>query len=55
LRVLTTVTGLTQPEAAIDSAVLADLAPGSRVFWQVEALLPGGERTTSETFVTRVQ
>jgi hypothetical protein len=55
LRVLSTAVDLIEPAFAIDRALLEDLPPGSRVFWQVEATLPSGERETSPTFVVRVQ
>jgi hypothetical protein len=55
LRLLTIVAGLSEPEAVIDRTVLSELAPGSRVLWQVEVTLPTGEHATSPTFVARVQ
>jgi hypothetical protein len=55
LRVLTTAEDLTEAAFAVDPAVLAGLPAGAAVLWQVEASLPGGERRTSPTFVTRVE
>jgi hypothetical protein len=55
LQVLTTVANLAEAEVTIDPAALAGLAAGTRVFWQVEATSPGGERTASQTFATRVR
>ena len=50
LRVLATVSDLTMPELALESAVLTSVPSGARVLWQVEATLPGGENVASETF-----
>lgn len=55
LRVLTTMTDLTAPEAVVDPSVLASVPSGSRVLWQVDATLPGGETVSSRTFIVRVQ
>jgi hypothetical protein len=55
LQVLTTIANLAEPEVTIDPAVLAGLTPGTPVLWQVEATGPGGERTVSQTFATRLQ
>lgn len=55
LRVLTTVSDLTEPELVLASDVLSSVAPGARVFWQVDVALPGGENVSSPTFVVRVQ
>jgi hypothetical protein len=55
LQVLATIANLVEPEVTIDPAALAALQPGARVFWQVEATLRGGERATSQTFVTRIR
>ncbi len=55
LRVLTTATDLTVPELLVPSDVLASVATGSRVLWQVEVTLPEGATVSSNTFVTRVQ
>jgi hypothetical protein len=52
---LTTIANLTEPAVTIDPATLAALKPGARVFWQVEATLPGGERATSQTFAARIK
>ena len=55
LRVLTTAEDLTEAAFAVDPAVLAGVPAGAPVLWQVDASLPGGERLTSPTFVTRVE
>ena len=55
LRVLTTVQALTMAELTVEGGLLADVAPGGRVLWQVVATLPGGESVSSQTFVVRVQ
>jgi hypothetical protein len=55
LQVLTTVADLSEPEMVVDAADLTNVAAGARVFWQVESILPGGERIVSPTFVVRVQ
>jgi hypothetical protein len=55
LRVLATVSDLVVPELLVNPDALSDVASGSRVLWQVEATLPGGERVSSQTFVARVQ
>jgi hypothetical protein len=55
LRMLTTAADLTVPEFVVDARLLAGVAPGARVLWQVDVTLPGGESVSSETFVVRVQ
>ena len=55
LRVLTTATELTSPELKVPPELLADLAPGARVLWQVVVALPGGETVSSQTFVVRAE
>jgi hypothetical protein len=55
LRVLATTADLTEAQFTVEPAALAGLASGSRVFWQVEVLLPDGGRVASPTFVTHVQ
>jgi hypothetical protein len=55
LRVLTTVSDLSSPELVIGREVLASVAPGARVLWQVDVTLPEGDTVSSETFVVRVQ
>ena len=47
LRVLTTISDLTEPEVVLESAVLSSVPPGARVLWQVDATLPGGENVSS--------
>jgi hypothetical protein len=55
LRVLTNVSDLTTPELLVGNDVLSGVAPGSRVFWQVDVMLPQGNTIQSQTFVVRVQ
>ena len=55
LQVLTTIANLTEPAVTIDPAMLAGLKPGARVFWQAEAILPGGERAASLRSAARIK
>jgi hypothetical protein len=55
LRVLTTAVDLTAPELKIPLERLSDVAPNTRVLWQVVVALPGGETVSSPTFVVRAQ
>jgi hypothetical protein len=56
LRVLTTVSDLTGPELVVDRDLLAGVAAGARVLWQVDVSLPGREGILpSPTFMVRVQ
>jgi hypothetical protein len=55
LDLLAAVTDLSEPELVVDPASLAGVPSGTRILWQVEALLPGGERVVSPTFVVRVR
>jgi hypothetical protein len=55
LRVLTAASDVTAAEFRVPVDLLSSLAPGSRVFWQVVASLPGGESVSSQTFVVRIQ
>lgn len=55
LRVLATARGLTTPELVVDPDRLSGVASGTRVLWQVDVTLPGGERVTSPTFTARVE
>jgi hypothetical protein len=55
LRLLASVADLSEPELVVEEAILAHLVTGSRIFWQVEARLPDGERVVSPTFVVRLQ
>jgi hypothetical protein len=55
LRVLTTAVDLTAPELKIPPERLSDVAPNTRVLWQVVVALPGGETVSSQTFVVRAQ
>jgi hypothetical protein len=55
LRVLATAADLTAAELLVEPTALASLPAGATVFWQVDVLLPAGERITSRTFAVRVQ
>ena len=55
LDLLAAVTDLSEPELVVDPASLAGVPSGTRVFWQVGVLLPGGERIVSPTFVVRLR
>ena len=55
LRVLATAEDLTVPEYLVEPDRLASLSPGARVLWQVDVVLPSGERASSQTFVARVK
>jgi hypothetical protein len=55
LQVVATATDLTATRFVVPSAQLTALPDGASVFWQVDALLPTGERITSTTFVARVK
>jgi hypothetical protein len=46
---------LTTAEIVLDPAVLSTVPGGASVLWQVDVLLPAGQRITSPTFVTRVE
>jgi hypothetical protein len=55
LRVIATATDLTAAEFALEPGLLAGLTSGSRVLWQVDAILPGGARVSSPTFAVTVR
>jgi hypothetical protein len=55
LRVITIVSDLIAPELVVDRGALTGVPAGGRVFWQVEATLPGGASASSQTFSVRVQ
>jgi hypothetical protein len=42
--------GLSRPEYQVPEEALAELASGSRLLWQVTAILPDAQRVESETF-----
>jgi hypothetical protein len=46
--------GLSTPEFRVPEAALLRLPAGARVFWQVKAVSPDGERVTSATFLVKV-
>jgi putative zinc finger protein len=52
LQVVVTAQGLSEPSHRVPEAALALLAPGSRLLWRVEVLLPDGHRVDSPTFLT---
>ena len=54
LRVLMTATDLTTAELTVPADRFASVPDRSRVFWQVDATLAGGDTVSSPTFVTRV-
>lgn len=47
--------GLDRPEFQVSEGELGALEPGSRVLWQVTALLPDGRRIESHTFFVRIE
>jgi hypothetical protein len=49
------VRGLTTSELVVPVERVADLPPGARLLWQVEARLPNGQRVASPTFMVRLQ
>jgi len=55
LRVLVSAADLMTPEFVVLPAHLSALPNGAAVFWQIDVWLPTGERTTSPTFVVRVE
>ena len=42
--------GLPSPQFQVPAPALAGLPPGSRLYWQVTAVLADGTRVTSPTF-----
>jgi len=55
LREITSARSLAAAEYAIPASLLQDLPPRSRLLWQVELLLPDGERRISVTFVNYLE
>lgn len=53
LQLIAAASDLDRAEMLVNSADLAAVPAGARVLWQVEALLPGGDRVVSATFVVR--
>ena len=43
------------PNLQVNSELLSTVAAGSRVFWQVDVMLPEGRTVSSQTFVVQVQ
>jgi hypothetical protein len=55
LQTVATAKGATATELRIPASALANLPPGAKLLWQVDALLPDGTRDTSPTFTTPLQ
>jgi hypothetical protein len=55
LETLARIEGLDRSEFHVPEETLATLASGSRVLWQVSALLPTGQRVESETFFAEIE
>ena len=55
LRVLAVAADLPAPEYVVPAEALAPVPSGTRVLWQIDARLAGGERVSSATFTTRVR
>lgn len=54
-QVLHRANGLTTEEYRVPESALLRLAPGSRFLWQVEVVTPEGTRTSSATFLARLE
>jgi hypothetical protein len=54
LRVVAEASGLTTPELVVQPEALAQVAPGTRLLWQVDVIAPDGSRSSSMTFTARV-
>jgi hypothetical protein len=55
LRPLVTSAELETPRFAVPASALAQLPPGARILWRVEAFLPDGRPLTSQTFSVRIE
>jgi hypothetical protein len=55
LQTVATAKGATATELRIPASALASLPPGTKLLWQVDALLPDGRRESSPTFTTPLQ
>jgi hypothetical protein len=55
LTVLYSRSGVTQAELALPPQALSTIPAGGEVIWRVEAIAPGGRRTSSEAFASHVQ
>jgi len=55
LELLSTASGLPEPEHRIDPDFLSGLPPGAKILWQVTAHTPDGTRIRSATFTTAVE
>jgi hypothetical protein len=55
LQTVASAKGATATELRIPASALANLPPGTKLLWQVDALLPDGRRESSPTFTTPLQ
>lgn len=55
LTVLYRRSGVVASELELPPDALSGLPPGGEIVWRIEAIGPGGRRTASEAFVSRVQ
>jgi putative zinc finger protein len=55
LRLVLTAQSLKAASYPVPESALAGLPPGSKLLWQVDAVLPDGTRRTSETFTVEVR
>jgi hypothetical protein len=46
---------LSTAEVVLDQAVLSNVPGGASILWQVDVVLPTGQRMTSTTFTTPVE
>jgi hypothetical protein len=54
LRVVAAASDLTMAELVVQAEALAQVAPGTRLLWQVDVIGPDGSRSSSRTFTARV-
>jgi hypothetical protein len=47
--------GLQEPQLRLDPDLLAQLPPGSRLYWRVTARLPDGRALDSDTFIAQIE
>ena len=55
LEVIARARGLEQPEFTVPADRLADLPPGTKLLWRVEATLPDGRMIATPTFFARLE
>jgi hypothetical protein len=55
MRVVDTAQGQTTTEYRVPASALAELPPGTRILWQVDAVFPDGTRQPSLTFTNPLQ